>query len=135
MKKVELGSRGRQKNVTQPSITDWGTVEKLQLLEEWSTQGLYIKDIAAKMGISVTTVYDWMNKDPKIAAAIKKGRDKSIDMVENALFKSAINGNVTAMIFYLKNRAPERYKDRVDNNINTDIKDIKLKNEYNFTKN
>ena len=130
MKKVELVSRGRtQKNVTQPSITDWGTVEKLQLLEEWSTQGLYIKDIAAKMGISVTTVYDWMNKDPKIAAAIKKGRDKSIDMVENALFKSAINGNVTAMIFYLKNRAPERYKDRVDNNINTDIKDIKLKIE------
>lgn len=129
MKKVELGSRGRQKNVTQPSITDWGTVEKLQLLEEWSTQGLYIKDIAAKMGISVTTVYDWMNKDPKIAAAIKKGRDKSIDLVENALFKSAINGNVTAMIFYLKNRAPERYKDRVDNNINTDIKDIKLKIE------
>ena len=130
MKKVELGSRGRtQKNVTQPSITDWGTIEKLQLLEEWSTQGLYIKDIAAKMGISVTTVYDWMNKNPKIAAAIKKGRDKSIDMVENALFKSAINGNVTAMIFYLKNRAPERYKDRVDNNINTDIKDIKLKIE------
>ena len=130
MKKVELGSGGRtQKNVTQPSITDWGTVEKLQLLEEWSTQGLYIKDIAAKMGISVSTVYDWMNKNPEIAAAIKKGRDKSIDMVENALFKSAINGNVTAMIFYLKNRAPERYKDRVDNNNNTYVKDITLKIE------
>ena len=129
MKKVELGSRGRQKNVTQPSITDWGTVEKFQLIEEWSTQGLYIKDIAAKMGISVATVYDWMNKNPEIADAIKKGRDKSIDMVENALFKSAINGNVTAMIFYLKNRAPERYKDRVDNNINTDNMDIKLKIE------
>ena len=130
MKKVESRKRGRpKKNVTQPSIIDWGTVEKLQLLEEWSTQGLYIKDIAAKMGISVTTVYDWMNKNPEIAAAIKKGRDKSIDMVENALFKSAINGNVTARIFYLKNRAPERYKDRVDNNINTNIKDIKLKIE------
>ena len=129
MKKVELRKRGRpkKKNVTQPSITDWGTVEKLQLLEEWSTQGLYIKDIAAKMGVSVSTVYDWMNKNPEIAAAIKKGRDKSIDMVENALFKSAISGNVTAMIFYLKNRAPERYKDRVDNNINTDNMDIKLK--------
>ena len=127
MKKVEVGSRGRKKNVTQQSITDWETVEKLQLLEEWSTQGLYIKDIAAKMGISVSTVYDWMNKNPEIAAAIKKGRDKSIDMVENALFKSAISGNVTAMIFYLKNRAPERYKDRVDKNINTDNMDIKLK--------
>ena len=103
MKKVESRRRGRtKKNVTQQSITDWGTVEKLQLLEEWSTQGLYIKDIAAKMGISVSTVYDWMNKNPEIAAAIKKGRDKSIDMVENALFKSAISGNVTAMIFYLK---------------------------------
>ena len=130
MKKVELRRRGRtKKNVTQQSITDWGTVEKLQLLEEWSTQGLYIKDIAAKMGVSVSTVYDWMNKNPEIAAAIKKGRDKSIDMVENALFKSAINSNVTAMIFYLKNRAPERYKDRVDKNINTDNMDIKLKIE------
>ena len=130
MKKAELRKRGRpKKNVTQPSIIDWGTVEKLQLLEEWYTQGLCIKDIDKKMGISVTTVYDWMNKDPKIAAAIKKGRDKSIDMVENALFKSAINGNVTAMIFYLKNRAPERYKDRVDNNINTNNMDIKLKIE------
>lgn len=128
MKKVESRKRGRpKKNVTQPSIIDWGTVENLQLLEEWSTQGLYIKDIAAKMGISVSTVYDWMNKNPEIAAAIKKGRDKSIDMVENALFKSAINGNVTAMIFYLKNRAPERYKDRVDKNISTDNMDIKLK--------
>lgn len=131
MKKVESRKRGRpkKKNVTQQSITEWGTVEKLQLLEEWSTQGLYIKDIAAKMGVCVSTVYDWMNKNPEIAAAIKKGRDKSIDMVENALFKSAINGNVTAMIFYLKNRAPERYKDRVDNNINTDNMDIKLKIE------
>lgn len=130
MKKAEVRKRGRtQKNVTQPSITDWGTVEKLQLLEEWSTQGLYIKDIAAMMGVCVTTVYDWMNKNPEIAAAIKKGRDKSIDMVENALFQSAINGNVTAMIFYLKNRAPERYKDRVDNNINTNNMDIKLKIE------
>ena len=128
MKKAELRKRGRpkKKNVTQTSITDWGTVEKLQLLEEWSTQGLYIKEIAAKMGISVSTVYDWMNKNPEIAAAIKKGRDKSIDMVENALFKSAINGNVTAMIFYLKNRATERYKDRVDKNISTDNMDIKL---------
>ena len=131
MKKVESRKRGRpkKKNVTQPSIIDWGTVEKLQLLEEWSTQGLYIKDIAAKMGGCVSTVYDWMNKNPEIAAAIKKGRDKSIDMVENALFKSAISGNVTAMIFYLKNRAPERYKDRVDKNISTDNMDIKLKIE------
>lgn len=130
MKKVESRKRGRpKKNVTQPSIIDWGTVENLQLLEEWSTQGLYIKEIAAKMGVCVSTVYDWMNKNPEIAAAIKKGRDKSIDMVENALFKSAINGNVTAMIFYLKNRAPERYKDRVDQNINTDNMDIKLKIE------
>ena len=130
MKKVEVRKRGRtKKNVTQPSITDWETVEKLQLLEEWSTQGLYIKDIAAMMGVCVTTVYDWMNKNPEIAAAIKKGRDKSIDMVENALFQSAISGNVTAMIFYLKNRAPERYKDRVEKNINTDNMDIKLKIE------
>ena len=33
-------------------------------------------------------------------------------MVENALFKNAIEGNVTAQIFWLKNRKPDKWRDK-----------------------
>ena len=35
----------------------------------------------------------------------------AISEVEDALFSNALNGNKTAQIFFLKNRAPERWKD------------------------
>ena len=33
-------------------------------------------------------------------------------MVENALFKNAIEGNTTAQIFWLKNRRPDKWRDK-----------------------
>ena len=41
--------------------------------------------------------------------------------VENALYKSAVSGNVTAMIFWLKNRKPERWNDVNKLDVNTEI--------------
>ena len=46
---------------------------------------------------------------------MKKGRLSAIGKVSNALFDSALSGNVTAQIFYLKNRAPEMYQDVIQN--------------------
>jgi len=37
------------------------------------------------------------------------------------LFKSAISGNVTAQIFWLKNRAPDRWRDRYEQNMGGDF--------------
>ena len=34
--------------------------------------------------------------------------------VENALYKSAIGGNVTAQIFWLKNRRKQQWRDKVE---------------------
>jgi hypothetical protein len=36
--------------------------------------------------------------------------DEQLIQVEEALFESAVSGNVTAQIFWLCNRAPERWK-------------------------
>jgi hypothetical protein len=41
--------------------------------------------------------------------AIKKGRAEGINQVSNALFEKAIQGNVTAMIYYLKTRDRENW--------------------------
>ena len=34
--------------------------------------------------------------------------------VENALLKNALDGNITAQIFWLKNRKPKQWKDKVN---------------------
>ena len=48
--------------------------------------------------------------------------------VENALYKAAINGNVTAMIFFLKNRRPDKWRDRKEaNEIELQAKELELK--------
>ena len=48
--------------------------------------------------------------------------------VENALYKAAINGNVTAMIFWLKNRKPHGWKDRKEaQEIELQAKELELK--------
>ena len=43
--------------------------------------------------------------------AIKKGRAEGLNKVSNALFEKAIQGNVTAMIYYLKVRGRENWSE------------------------
>lgn len=64
------------------------------------------------MGISESTLYDWKNRFPDISEALKKGKEVVDFEVENALLKNAMDGNVTAQIFWLKNRRPDKWKDK-----------------------
>ena len=86
--------------------------EKVALIEGWAKDGLTQQQIADNLGIGLTTLKDYMKKSSSISTAIKKGKEVTDYQVENALFKSAINGNVTAMIFWLKNRRPDKWRDR-----------------------
>lgn len=86
--------------------------EKAILIEGWARDGLSQQQIADNLGIGLTTLKDYRKKSPTISTAIKKGREVSDYHVENALYKSAIEGNVTAMIFWLKNRKPNEWKDK-----------------------
>ena len=86
--------------------------EKVALIEGWAKDVLTQQQIADNLGIGLTTLKDYMKKSSSISTAIKKGKEVTDYQVENALFKSAINGNVTAMIFWLKNRRPDKWRDR-----------------------
>jgi len=43
--------------------------------------------------------------------ALKRGRDASDERVVNWLYQNALNGNVVAQIFWLKNRRPSEWRD------------------------
>jgi len=81
-------------------------------VESLAAQGLTIEQIASCIGVSRSTLYSRMGSEKNVLDAIKDGRAKGVATISNALFQSGKGGNVTAQIFYLKNRQPEEWRDR-----------------------
>ena len=96
--------------------------EKIDQIELLASQGLGPYQISKALGISWDTLDRNKKKNSEIAEAIKKGKAKGLAKVTNSLFNSANDGNVTAQIFYLKNRDPDNWADRQDVNYKIDIK-------------
>lgn len=116
----------------------WLTEDGLTLLEGWARDGLTDEQLAVRMGINPATLYDWKKKYPKISEALKKGKEVVDIQVENALLKRALGydfqeekiersdkdgvkvvqtvkhipPDTTAQIFWLKNRRPDRWRDK-----------------------
>lgn len=90
----------------------WLTKDGLTLLEGWARDGLTDEQIAANMGIATSTLYAWKKDHGEISEALKKGKEVVDYEVENALLVKALCGDVTAQIFWLKNRRPRRWRDK-----------------------
>lgn len=120
----------------------WLEPEGLLLLEGWARDGLTEEQIAYNMGISRETLRVWKNKYSVISCTLKKGKEIVDIQVENALLKRALgyvskeqkvtkDGKIielekeippdtTAQIFWLKNRKPDKWRDKVENVNTTD---------------
>ena len=90
----------------------WLEPDGLILLEGWARDGLTDEQIARNMGVAYSTLKNWKNKYLAISAALKKGKEVVDFEVENALYNSAINGNVTAQIYWLNNRKPDKWRNK-----------------------
>src|SRR5690606_22946308 len=117
---------------------DWITEEGLLKIEGWAMDGLTDEQIAHNIGINVATIYEWKKRFPEIDNALKKGKEVVDIQVENALLKRALGyeyeetkvivetdgrkrverikkhvlPDVTAQIFWLKNRRPDKWRDK-----------------------
>lgn len=117
----------------------WLTPDGLLRLEAYARDGLTDQQISEKVGINPATLYDWKKKYPEISESLKRGKEVVDIEVENALFKRAIGyrykeikteetadgekvtttikeviPDVTAQIFWLKNRCPKKWRDKQD---------------------
>ena len=90
----------------------WLEPDGLTLLEGWARDGLTDEQIAKNCGCNAGTLYEWKKKYPEISEALKKGKEVVDFEVENALLQSARDGNTTAQIFWLKNRRPDKWRDK-----------------------
>lgn len=86
----------------------------LILVAGWARDGLTDEQIAHNIGIHVATLYAWKNKHCELNEAIKKSKEVVDYEVENALFARAMVGDTTAQIFWLKNRRPDKWRDKAD---------------------
>lgn len=82
------------------------------MLRGWARDGLADTQIAHNMDIAVSTLYEWKKNHSEISEALKKGKEVADYQVENALYQAALDGNVTAMIFWLKNRKASIWRDK-----------------------
>ena len=89
----------------------WLKQENLNLIEGWKRNGLTDEQIAHNMGIAPRTLENWKKDHVQIVQALKIGRESANLLVERELFRKAANGNVTSMIFWLKNNWRDKYND------------------------
>lgn len=82
-----------------------GAAEAIQAAQD--SKG-FVTTIAKRLGISRTQVYNLMKKYPTFKQAIEDQREALKDDAESSLFKQIDQGNITAIIFYLKTQAKDR---------------------------
>lgn len=125
-------------NVAKGKYKEWLTDEGLLKLSAWARDGLTDDQIANNMGISRSTLYEWKRKYPDISDALKIGKEVADITVENALYKRAVGytaedtrtkvvageeieriitqreipPDITAIIYWLKNRKPDQWRDK-----------------------
>ena len=79
-----------------------------------AAEGLRKEGIARRLGMSLRTFRDRCNEYQELRDAVEAGSGEAIGNVENALYQKAIRGDNVSMIFFLKNHAPENWKDRYE---------------------
>lgn len=129
--------------------TEWLTDDGLLRIEGWARDGLIDAQIAKNMGIAYSTFKEWVNRFPALSAALKRGKAPVDIEVENALLKRAkgykyvetvteiykdadgvqrrhirniekeVPPDSTAIIYWLRNRKPQQWRDRRDISIET----------------
>lgn len=128
----------------------WRTKDGLLQIAAWARNGLIDEQIAHNMGIRRSTLSEWKKRFPDIADALKKNKNIVDIEVENALYERAVGYEYTektieidddgkkrvkttkkrmapetlAIIFFLKNRKPEDWRDK---------REVEVKGEISMT--
>ena len=100
------------------------------LAEGWAREGLTDEQIARKLGVALSTFYAYQKQHPEFVESLKRGKAPVDFQVESALLKRALGydveeisqqgkrrvkhipPDVTACIFWLKNRKPAEWRDK-----------------------
>ena len=129
-----------------PKYDYWLGEDGLFLIGCWARDGFTEEEIANKMNIGVSTLSEWKNKFPELTETLKKNKEIVDYRVEASVLQSImghtetytnqkvtkdgdvveyqetvyIPPNVLAQMFWLKNRQPHKWRDKVEITTNED---------------
>lgn len=127
--------------------TRWITPDGLTVLRGWAREGRTDEEIAKRIGVDPSSLYNWKRRFPQLKEALQKGKAVIDFEVEEALIKSALGyeytekvitkqgddepvvkfitkhapPNPTALIFWLKNRKPGTWRDTYNQIVNAKV--------------
>jgi len=94
-------------------------------------QGYSEAVLAGELDVCLDTITEWKNVHPEFSASIKRGRAKGAKVWEDRLTKltEKNEGNATGVIFGLKNRHPETWKDKTETEHSGQVRIGKIERE------
>ena len=107
---MKTASKDVKMSVEKPSRSSYRPDIHPVLASYFAEQGLTDAEISSRLHISRKTLYSWRKGHPELEEALRNSKERADAMVEAALFKKAVQGDVSACIFYLSNRSPSRWK-------------------------
>lgn len=112
---------------------------KLDLIAQWARDGAIERDIAKKLGVSESTFSGYKKEHPELMETLTVNKEVADARVESALYKRAtgyeytetskevgpdgvkikttvkqVAPDVTAQIYWLNNRRPDRWRNKQD---------------------
>lgn len=118
------------------------TAFEKQLILKMATFGLTDEQLAEALGITQQTINNTKRRDPKFFESLKESKSLSDKLVQKSLYRRALgyeyeeevatkegpvlckkvmHPDVTACIFWLKNRQPEAWRDKHDVDFGKDV--------------
>lgn len=129
----QRGPEGRRKTGRPSLVDDPQVLERARLAYQI---GMTDQEVAKLIGVTPTTLYNWAIKSPTFFEALKSGKALADNRVEQSLYQRALGytyraekafchqgaiikghvdehvpPDVTAQIFWLKNRQPAQWRD------------------------
>ena len=121
---------------------------QLAKIEDWCREGLIEKEISKRLGVSASQFQEYKRQHSELTETLKQGKTEPDYRVQNSLYKRALGyqytetktikdesgkvirtetstkqlaSDVTACIWWLKNRMPGKWKDRHDQEFDEDF--------------
>lgn len=90
---------------------------------EFLREGYSLAAFAGEIGVARSSIYEWIKNHPDFSDAVKRAQAKSALWWEkrNLEFAKTGEGNATAIIFGLKNRASDDWRDKVETEVSGEL--------------
>lgn len=107
-------------------------IKKQKFIETYKATKGHISDSCRVVGINRQTYYNWLDKNDEFAKQIMEAEMELNDDIRDVLINKAGDGDMTAVIFYLKKRHPDFKEQPQQNNIQVNVLNNLQKDKEDF---